>query len=67
MKFEKIINITITKEEQEILKQAETLLDEICRCFATGCQGCPLEKICSERGAPDNYLHNCINALPVEE
>mgnify|MGYP007037126105 CR=1 FL=1 len=33
MKFEKIINITITKEEQEILKQAENFLEEICRCF----------------------------------
>ena len=68
MKFTKIIRLTISQEEYETLRKAETILQEICISFNSAeCSDCPFNEQCKEKGSPENLLHHCINALEVED
>jgi hypothetical protein len=67
MIIEKVIRLTITKEEQEALEKAERILEEVCDTFGNDCEECPLIRQCAEKGSPRTYLHHCIKALPVED
>lgn len=67
MYIEKVIRLTITKEERETLGKAGKILDEVCNAFGNDCEECPLIGQCAEKGSPRTYLYHCINALPVED
>lgn len=64
MYVEKVTRIEMSKEEIGILKQAESILQDVCDAFAD-CEECPLHDICSYgENTPSSFLFKCINALP---
>lgn len=65
MIIEKVIHLTITKEEQKALKKAETILEEVCNTFNEVCEECPLHIVCGP--SPHTTIYHCIKALPVED
>ena len=71
-KFE--LSVSISPEEQEILKKAEHILEEICLTFNehNQCTICPMHAICNEKlkgvSTPHSILYHIYNkALTVEE
>ena len=70
MNVEKIVRVTITKEEQETLRKAEKILREVCDAFGNDCEECPLHNLCGNyicQSAPATMLYKYTNALPVED
>lgn len=70
MNIEKVIRVTITKEERETLEKAEKILEEVCVAFSDDCEECPLHHLCGNdvcRTAPQTMLCKYIYALPVED
>ena len=71
-KFE--LSVTISPEEREILRKAESILEEICFTFDehNQCGICPMHSICHEKlngvSTPHGILYHIhTNALNVEE
>lgn len=70
MNIEKVVRVTITKEEQETLKKAEKILEEVCDAYDNGCEQCPFHNVCNNhirQSAPGTMLYKYISALPVED
>ena len=70
MNVEKVIRVTITKEEYKALKKAETILEEVCNAFGEDCEECPFYKLCGEiksGRSPHTTLYHCASVLPVED
>ena len=69
-KFE--LSVTISKEEQDIIEKAETILQEICFTFDdhNQCELCPMYPICNQKlngvSTPHSILYGIRNALKVE-
>lgn len=70
-KFE--LSVTISKEEQDIIEKAESILEEICFTFDehNQCALCPMYSICNQKlndvSTPQSILYGIRNALKVEE
>ena len=70
-KFE--LSVSISPEEAEILKKAESILEKICFAFdeRSQCDMCPMYTICRENlnglSTPHSVLYHIQNALNVEE
>lgn len=71
-KFE--LSVSISPEEREILRKAESILEEICLTFEehNQCAICPMHAICQEKlrgtSTPHSVLYHIhTNALNVEE
>lgn len=74
MKTKLELSVSISPEEREILKKAESILEEICLTFNdhNQCKMCPMHAICSEKlkgvSTPHSILYHIhTNALNVEE
>ena len=70
MNIEKVIRLTITKEEREVLKKAEKILEEVCNAFGNDCEECPLYNLCVNdicKSAPHTMVYKYTYALPVED
>ena len=70
MYIEKVIHLTITKEEQETLKKAEKILEEVCEVLGEDCEECPFYNLCSNSDyphSPSSMIYKYISALPVED
>lgn len=69
-KFE--LSVSISPEEHEILKKAESILQDICCAFddRNQCDMCPMHTICYERlneyNTPHTILYNIQNVLNIE-
>lgn len=67
-KFE--LSVTISPEEDDILRQAESILEKICFAFDehNQCELCPLKNPCNRLGnmTPQGVVYAAINALTVE-
>ena len=69
-KFE--LSITISPEEEDTLRQAETILEKVCQAFDNHeqCELCPLKNLCDRLGnimTPQGVIYAAANALTVEE
>lgn len=72
MKTKLELSVTISPEEENILRQAQTILEEICQAFANHqqCELCPLKNLCNRLGSimtPQGVIYAAANALTVEE
>ncbi len=63
----KTISIELCPEEMACLKNAQTILEEICRTFGNDCEACPLQSQCCVKGSPANLLYHSILALKERE
>ena len=69
-KFE--LSVTISPEEEDILRQAETILEKVCQAFDSHeqCELCPLKNLCDRLNGymtPQGVIYAAANALTVEE
>ena len=72
MKTKLELSVTISLEEEEILRGAERIIEEICRTFENHeqCELCPLHSLCNRLGnimTPQGVIYAAANALNVEE
>lgn len=72
MKTQLNLLVTINPEEEDTLRQAETILEKICQAFTehNQCELCPLKNLCNRLGTimtPPGVVYAAANALTVEE
>ena len=72
MKTKLELSITISPEEEDILRQAETILEKVCQAFNNHeqCELCPLKNLCNRIDTimtPSGVIYAAANALTVEE
>lgn len=71
MKTKLELSVTISPEEEDTLRQAETILEKICQAFDehNQCELCPLKNLCDRLGnimTPQGVIYAAANALIVE-
>lgn len=69
-KFE--LAVTISPEEEDILRQAESILEKVCYAFDNHeqCELCPFKNLCNRLDntmTPQGVIYAAANALTVEE
>ena len=72
MKTKFNLSVTISPEEEDTLRQAETILEKVCHAFDehNQCELCPLKSLCDRLGnimTPQGAIYAAANALIVEE
>jgi hypothetical protein len=69
MKVNYDIRVEISQEELGILKNAESIISEICQAYSNAdqCELCPMKKYCDEKGPLDNQLCHTIQSIYVND
>lgn len=72
MKTKLELSVTISPKEEDILRQAETILEKVCQAFDNHeqCELCPLRNLCERIGnvmTPARVIYAAVNTLTVEE
>ena len=72
MKTKLELSVTISPKEEDILRQAETILEKVCKAFDNHeqCELCPFKGLCDHLGnimTPQGVIYAAANALTVEE